>query len=102
MKSPKPRNEAQRKVDHKNYDAITLSRNYQEELSEEIIRRNYDTKLSGEIMTRNYQLVYYVAQNVGITGILAYPKTHKYSHTIHECQERSFSIGTFKSSRSRM
>ena len=25
-------------------------------------------------MTRNYQLVYYVAENVGIIGILAYPK----------------------------
>ena len=31
-KSPKPRNEAQRKVDYKNYDAITMSRNYQEKL----------------------------------------------------------------------
>ena len=54
MKSPKPRNKAQRKVDYKNYDAITM-------------RRNYETKLSGEIMTRNYQLVYYE----GIRGILA-------------------------------
>ena len=26
-------------------------------------------------MTRNYQLVYYDAENVGIIGILAYPKT---------------------------
>ena len=26
-------------------------------------------------MTRNYELVYYVAQNVGIIGILAYPKS---------------------------
>ena len=25
-------------------------------------------------MTRNYELVYYVAENVGIIGILAYPK----------------------------
>ena len=25
-------------------------------------------------MTRNYQLAYYVAENVGIKGILAYPK----------------------------
>jgi hypothetical protein len=39
MKSPKPRNKAQRKVDYKNYDAIT-------------IRRNYDTKLSA---TRDYE-----------------------------------------------
>ena len=36
-------------------------------------RRNYYMKLSGEIMTRNYDLVYYVAQNVGIVGILAFP-----------------------------
>ena len=41
--------------------------------------KNYDTKLSasllsGEIMTGNYQLVYNVAENVGIIGILAYPK----------------------------
>ena len=50
MKSPKPRN----------YDAITMS-------------RNYDTKLSGEIITGNYELEN-VAENVGIIGILAYPK----------------------------
>ena len=65
MKSPKPRNKVQRKVDYKNYDAKTM-------------RRNYDTKLSGEIITGNYELVYYVAENVGIIGILAYPKTHIY------------------------
>jgi hypothetical protein len=53
VKSPKPRNKAQRKVDYKNCDA----------------------QLSAEIMTRNYQIVYYVAENVGIIGILAYPKT---------------------------
>ena len=28
-------------------------------------------------MTRNYEQVYYVAQNVGIIGILAYPKITK-------------------------
>ena len=39
MKSPKPRNIAQRKVDYKNYDAIAMS-------------RNYDTKLSQEIMAK--------------------------------------------------
>ena len=61
MKSPKPRNKAQRKVDYKNYDAITM-------------RRNYDTKLSEEIITRNYKRVYYVAENLGIIEILAYPK----------------------------
>ena len=37
VKSPKPRNKAQRKVDYKNYDAITMSRNYEEKLSQEII-----------------------------------------------------------------
>ena len=60
MKSPKPRNKAQRKVDYKNYDALTMS-------------RNYDTKLWGEIISGNYELVY-DAENVGIIGILAYPK----------------------------
>ena len=58
MKSPKPRNKAQRKVDYKSYDAINMS-------------RNYDTKLSREIITGNY-----VAENVGIIGILPYPKIH--------------------------
>ena len=62
MKSPKPRNKAQRKVDYKYYDAITM-------------RRNYEEKLWGEIMFENYQLVYYDAENVGIIGILAYPKS---------------------------
>ena len=38
------------------------------------MRRNYEEKLSAEIMMQNYELVYYVAQNVGINGILAYPK----------------------------
>ena len=54
-----------------------MRRNYQEKLSREIIRRNYDTKLSGEIVTRNYDLVYYVAQNLGIKGILACRKKVK-------------------------
>ena len=66
MKSLKPRNKAQRKVDYKNYDAITMSRNYQQKLSAEIMTRNYQEKLSASI--------YYVAENVGIIGILAYPK----------------------------
>ena len=50
VKSPKPRNKV-----------ITMS-------------RNYDTKLLGEIIKGNYVLVYYGAENVGIMGILAYPK----------------------------
>ena len=66
MKSPKPRNKALRKVDYKNYDAITMRRNYDTKLSV--------SKLSGEIITGNYEQVYHVAENVGIVWILAYPK----------------------------
>ena len=33
-------------------------------------------------MTRNYELVYYVAQNVGIIGILAYPKNFEVRNTL--------------------
>ena len=54
MKSTKPRHKAQRKVDYKNYDAMTMS-------------RNYDRKLSPSI--------YHHTKNVGIIGILAYPKS---------------------------
>ena len=56
MKSLKLRNKAQRKVNYKNSDAITM----------------YEQKLSGEIMTQNYYLVYYVAQkcvNYRDTGV---------------------------------
>jgi hypothetical protein len=73
-KSPKQRNKEQRKVDYKNYGAITMSRNYEEKLSQEIMSRYYHRKLWGEIITVNYQLVYYDAENVGIIGILPYPK----------------------------
>ena len=48
MKSPKPRNKAQRKVDYKNYDAITISRNYDTKLS---ATRNYGEKSSQEIIS---------------------------------------------------
>jgi hypothetical protein len=47
VKSPKPRNEAQRKVDYKNYDVVT----YEQKLSWEILRRNYQQKLWREIMS---------------------------------------------------
>ena len=53
MKYPKPRHKAQRKVDYKIYDAITISRNYYRKLSAS---------------------KYHNAKNVGIIGILAYPK----------------------------
>ena len=58
VKSPESENKAQRKVEYKNYHAITMSRNYKEKLYKNIIRRNYYRKLSGEIITENYQLVY--------------------------------------------
>ena len=48
VKSPKPRNEAQRKVDYKNYDAITI--NYEQKLSAEIIRRNYQEKYQEKLL----------------------------------------------------
>ena len=53
MKSPEQRIKAQRKVDYENYDAITMSRNYYRNLSASI---------------------YHHAKNMGIIGILAYPK----------------------------
>ena len=53
VKSPELGNKAQRKVEYKNYDAITMSRNYYRKLSVGI---------------------YHHAKNVGIIGILAYPK----------------------------
>ena len=46
------------------------------------MRRNYDTKLSGEIITGNYELVYYIVENVGIIGILAYPKMSNRTRSI--------------------
>ena len=51
MKSPKPRNKAQRKVDYKNYGTITMRRNYDTKLT---ATHNYEEKLSQEIMRRNY------------------------------------------------
>ena len=37
VKSPVPGNEAQRKVEYNNYHAITMSRNYEEKILQEII-----------------------------------------------------------------
>ena len=42
VKSSEPGNKAQRKVEYKNYDAITMSRNYEEKLLQEIITGNYE------------------------------------------------------------
>ena len=53
-----------------------ITGNYEEKLSQEIMRKNYHRKLWGKIITGNYQLVYvyHHAKNMGIMGILAYPK----------------------------
>jgi hypothetical protein len=56
-----------------------MRRNYQRKLWGEIITGNYEEKLSQEIMGRNYHRklsasIYLHAKNVGIIGILAYPK----------------------------
>ena len=56
-----------------------MRRNYQRKLKGEIIKGNYEEKLSEEIMRRNYHRklsasIYHHAKNVGIIGILAYPK----------------------------
>ena len=90
MKSPEPGNEAQRKVEkllqklsaeiitenyYRKLSAEIITENYQQKLLQKIMsRRNYYRKLSAEIITENYELVYYNAENVGIIGILAYPK----------------------------
>jgi hypothetical protein len=37
VKSPKPRIKVQRNVDYKNYDGITMSRNYYRKLSQDIM-----------------------------------------------------------------
>ena len=45
VKSPKPRNKAERKVVYKNYDAITMSRIYELKLLQEIMSENNHRKL---------------------------------------------------------
>ena len=52
-----------------------------ERLITKIMCDNFVEKLSGEIISRNYELVYYIAQNVGIIGILSYPKIHQYPYS---------------------
>ena len=56
-----------------------MRRNYDRKLWGEIITGNYEEKLSKEIMRRNYYRklsasIYHHAKNVGIIGILPYPK----------------------------
>ena len=46
------------------------------------MRRNYQQKLLQEIITRNYELVYCVAENLGIIGILAFSKELKKGETL--------------------
>ena len=62
----------------RNYHKIRR-RNYHRKLWGEIIKGNYEEKLSQEIMRRNYHRklsasIYNHAKNVGIIGILTYPK----------------------------
>ena len=68
--------EIMRRNYHRNLWGEISTGNYDEKLSQEIMRRNYHKKLWGEIITGNYQLeyVYHHAKNMGIIGILAYPK----------------------------
>ena len=42
VKSPKPGNKAQRKVEYKNNPTITMSRNFEEKLLQKIITGNYE------------------------------------------------------------
>ena len=56
-----------------------MRRNYHRKLLGEIIKGNYEEKLSQEIIRRNYHRklsanIYHHAKNVGIIGILPYPK----------------------------
>ena len=56
-----------------------ITGNYEEKLSQEIMWRNYHRKLWGEIITGNYEekisaSIFHHAKNVGMIGILAYPK----------------------------
>ena len=55
VQSPKPRNKAQRKVDNKNYEAITMSRNYEEKLLQEIITGNYQLVYQSRGKCGNYR-----------------------------------------------
>ena len=48
-------------------------------------------------MTRNYELVYYVAQNVGIIGILAYSKINILISDFHTTQNLFLKIKWKKS-----
>ena len=85
-----------RKIMRRNYQGKLwgeiITGNYEEKLSQEIMRRNYHRKLWGEIITGNYveklsqeimrsnyhrklsASLYHHAKNVGIIGILPYPK----------------------------
>ena len=50
-----------------------ITGNYEEKLSQEIMKRNYHRKLWEEIITGKYEEKL-SAKNVGILGILPYPK----------------------------
>ena len=74
-----------------------MCNNYEQKLLQEIITGNYEEKLSQEIMRRNYHKkfsasIYQHAKNVGIIGILAYPKKHWecYNPCISITRDRAF------------
>ena len=71
-----------------------MRRNYHRKLWGEIITENYEEKLSQEIMRRNYHRnlsasIYHHAKNVGIIGILAYPKI-KSKRRIQWCRHLTY------------
>ena len=68
-----------RKINHMKLWGEIITGNYEEKLSQEIMKRNFHRKLWGEIITGNYEdklsaSIYHHAKNVVIIGILAYPK----------------------------
>ena len=61
------------------------------------MRRNYHRKLKGEIITGNYEAklsasIYHHAKNVGIIGILAYPKNKVKTRQMSSLYESNFVI----------
>ena len=66
-----------------------------QEIIGEIITGNYEEKLSQEIMRRNYHRIlsasiYHQAKNVGIIGILPYPKIKSKRKRGNRCAPLSF------------
>ena len=66
MKSTKPRNKAQRKVDYKNYLAITMSRNYDRKLSASIYHqaKNVGTSVSKNDVKKDTAFFVYLSSSL--------------------------------------